>query len=184
MMSIKDYGTRYYVTTDGRVFSRTHSVEVRNQTGSTGKIKVYPERELKGGINSFGYRQVLIDKVLECVHRVVAICFIPNPLGFKEINHIDGDKLNNSVHNLEWCSRAHNVQHSYDLKLNKGNRGESNGNSVLTKEDVIAIVSEYNLGKISQQALGDKYGVKQITISNILTGRSWCSVTGISKQCH
>lgn len=43
--------------------------------------------------------------------------FIPNPSGLTEINHIDGNKDNNHVSNLEWCTRSHNVKHSFDTGL-------------------------------------------------------------------
>ena len=43
--------------------------------------------------------------------------FIPNPSGLTEVNHIDGNKDNNHVSNLEWCTRSHNVKHSFDTGL-------------------------------------------------------------------
>lgn len=49
------------------------------------------------------------------VHRLVAETFIPNPLDLPQVNHIDGNKQNNCVENLEWCSCAYNVQHSKKL---------------------------------------------------------------------
>lgn len=54
------------------------------------------------------------------VHRLVAQAFIPNPNNYPEINHIDGNKLNNAISNLEWCNRTKNVRHSFELGLNKG----------------------------------------------------------------
>lgn len=47
------------------------------------------------------------------LHRLIAMHFIPNPNGLPMINHIDGDKLNNSIDNLEWCDASHNVKHSF-----------------------------------------------------------------------
>lgn len=54
------------------------------------------------------------------VHKIVALLFIENPINYKEINHIDGDKHNNHVSNLEWCSRSHNVKHAFDAGLRNG----------------------------------------------------------------
>ena len=55
------------------------------------------------------------------VHRLVAGMFIPNPMFYKEINHIDGNKTNNNVYNLEWCTRSQNIKHAFamGLKVNK-----------------------------------------------------------------
>lgn len=51
------------------------------------------------------------------VHRLVAMAFIPNPLKLKEVNHKDGNKLNNRVENLEWVSRSQNIKHGIDTGL-------------------------------------------------------------------
>lgn len=52
------------------------------------------------------------------VHRLVASTFIPNPLGLPDVNHVDGNKLNNHVSNLEWCDKSGNARHAIDV-LNK-----------------------------------------------------------------
>lgn len=54
------------------------------------------------------------------VHRLVAKEFLPNPNNYLEVNHRNGNKLNNCVDNLEWCSRSYNVSHAWKNKLNKG----------------------------------------------------------------
>ena len=72
-------------------------------------------RPFKG---SDGYMAVKLNmkehKTCERVHIIYANCFIPNPNGYKYINHIDSDKTNNSLNNLEWCTNSYNVQHSYN----------------------------------------------------------------------
>ena len=65
---------------------------------------------------------------IEYIHRLVAIVFIPNPNNLSEINHIDGNKTNNKIENLEWCDGSHNVQHAYDTGLN------SKAKKILCKE--------------------------------------------------
>lgn len=95
---IKDY-EGYFVTTNGRVFSCR---------------KGYLH-ELKPGVNG-GYRSVSLgtgckrSKTIK-VHRLVALAFIPNPMGYMYVNHKDENKLNNHVDNLEWCSFLYNVRY-------------------------------------------------------------------------
>ena len=70
---------------------------------------------LKPRYDRNGYLQVGIYKngkqKSKTVHRLVAEAFIPNLNGFLEINHIDEDKINNHVKNLEWCTREYNINH-------------------------------------------------------------------------
>lgn len=56
------------------------------------------------------------------LHRLVAETFIPNPEGKAEVNHKDGNKLNNNLENLEWVTRGENLQHAYDTGLRESSR--------------------------------------------------------------
>lgn len=64
-------------------------------------------------INSSWYIQVSLNKKKFYLHRLLAIAFIPNPFGYKEINHIDWNKSNNDLSNLEWCNRSMNLKHAF-----------------------------------------------------------------------
>ena len=55
-------------------------------------------------------------KKTERIHVLVANAFLPNPFNYSEINHIDGNKHNNNLSNLEWCSRSYNAKHYWNLK--------------------------------------------------------------------
>lgn len=93
-------------------------------------------RKLTPYIGSDGYMQVQYKKENgkphhQRVHVIYAHCFIPNPNHYKYINHIDSDKLNNSLDNLEWCTNSYNVQHGWD----NGNRTHKNNTGVLVKNN-------------------------------------------------
>lgn len=71
--------------------------------------------------NGHGYKQVQImrnaKRYTRYVHRLVAECFLDNAEGYEEVNHIDGNKGNNVVSNLEWCNRSQNLIHSFRTGL-------------------------------------------------------------------
>lgn len=70
--------------------------------------------------NQNGYQIVTLDKEQLLVHRLVALHFLPNPYEYSQVNHKDGDKKNNHVSNLEWCSAEQNIQHALETGLKRG----------------------------------------------------------------
>lgn len=72
--------------------------------------------------NSCGYLTTKVGSKNYTKHRLVATAFIPNPLNYSDVNHKDGDKQNNHVTNLEWCSRTQNLYHA--LRTGLHNRKE------------------------------------------------------------
>ena len=76
---------------------------------------------LKGILHSNGYLYVTINKKQYSIHRLVAKTFIPNPENKPQINHIDGDKTNNCIDNLEWCNAKENRVHALKNNLAKIN---------------------------------------------------------------
>ena len=68
-------------------------------------------RRLKPWITSAGYKHIKLQGNHFDVHRLVAEEFIPNPDNKETVNHIDEDRLNNNVSNLEWCTQQENIQH-------------------------------------------------------------------------
>lgn len=85
---------------------------------------------IKQMINSKGYSQVslyLKKKKTIRVHRLVASAFLENKNNYGDINHIDGNKLNNNVDNLEWCTRKENIIHSWKKGLSKPHNTRING---------------------------------------------------------
>lgn len=117
---IKGYEGLYQVSNLGNV----KRLEYKKYNTLTKTNSVYKEHLLKKNIDKKGYYQVTLCKNGKIkpikVHKLVAITFIPNIRNLPCINHIDGNKSNNNVNNLEWCSFKYNVQHAYknDLMLN------------------------------------------------------------------
>ena len=79
-------------------------------------------RPLKVSYTNSGYQRVgaCYHGAPQLVHRLVAETWIPNPNHYKEVNHINGDKSDNRVENLEWTTRSENIRHSYRTGLTKG----------------------------------------------------------------
>lgn len=81
-----------------------------------------PDRLMTGAVKNNGYVLISLRKprekqVKRLLHRLVAIAFIPARADAPEVNHRDGDKLNNVVSNLEWCTHAENMAHAWDSGL-------------------------------------------------------------------
>ncbi len=112
------------------------------------------------------------------IHRLIATHFIPNPENKPQVNHIDGNKINNNIDNLEWVTPSENTQHAYDTGLQGKQLGESNGGSILTIEDVKFIKENYKprCREFSGVALAKRFGVSKSTIRSILSGRTWAHV--------
>lgn len=105
------------------------------------------------------------------LHRVIAMTFISNPENKPEVNHIDGNKHNNRVDNLEWVTREENQKHAFLNKLNT-NDGVKNSRCLLTEEDVVEIYNRLLLGdKVA--IIARDYKVNTSTISNIKRKKNW-----------
>lgn len=78
-------------------------------------------KQLRQRISKQGYAYVNLynseGRKTKKIHRLVAETFIKNPNNYTQVNHKDGDKLNNRVNNLEWCTASYNTQHAYDNGL-------------------------------------------------------------------
>ena len=99
--------------------------------------------------NRCGYMEIYLytaNKGRKCfkVHRLVMETF--NPVGNShglQVNHIDGNKVNNNLENLEWCTRSENLKHAFKLGLESVD-GEKNPSHKLTEKDVIEICERLN----------------------------------------
>ena len=112
------------------------------------------------------------------VHRIVAEAFIPNPNSLPCVNHKDGNKDNNCVDNLEWCTHSENNYHACRTGLKNIPSGTANKNSKLTYEDVASIKKCLILGdsKFGMRPLASKYGVDHKVIMDIYHDRKYKDV--------
>ena len=138
----------------------------------TGKIK-----ELKQGKSKLGYLfVVLCDNSKNkrfAVHQLIALTFLENSNNWKEVNHIDSNKQNNQVDNLEWSTRSLNIRHSVKAGTFNVLHGEKNGNSKLTNDQVIQIKKHLLEGILSGQQIAEKCNTNKCRVSDIKTQRSW-----------
>lgn len=169
---IKGYDGFYKISNHGRILSTG---------GQCGTVHRKPLIR-KTGMTRDGYENIPLNakgkNKTYRVHRLVAEYFIPNPENKETVNHIDGDKLNNHVSNLEWATREENIQHSYDLGLKKADKGSSNVNAKLTDSQVREIRKEYKpyCREKGTVALGEKYGVTNRVIGLVVRGKSYTNV--------
>lgn len=105
------------------------------------------------------------------IHLLIAICFVDNPNNLPEVNHIDGNKLNNHFSNLEWVTRQENMDHAKATGL-VWKHGQVN-TAKLSLVEAQAIRAEYATGQIGQRPLARKYGVTKTAIKMIVSNRSW-----------
>jgi hypothetical protein len=116
---VKNYEGRYLVSPCGTIYS------------------IRARRLLTPRLNEKGYLTVELwenyKRKVSRVHRIVAETFIENPFNLKEINHKDGDKQNNHIANLEWCTRSENIKHAYKTGLRMSRKGVKLGKRDKTK---------------------------------------------------
>jgi hypothetical protein len=135
---------------------------------------------LKQTVNRYGYPCCTPSKngkkVKLTMHRIVADAFLGANTCNLDINHIDGNKLNCAVSNLEYCTRRENIQHAikmglFILQRPPIKRGEEHGHSKLSQKDVEDI---RKIGAtIPSRKLASKYGVSKTNILNILKNKIW-----------
>lgn len=110
---IQGYEGKYQVSNYGRI--KSLSRKISNGTG----YYMSKEKILKGHVITNGYVQVELQGKGMLIHRLVAETFIENPYNKPQVNHIDGNKTNNIVTNLEWVTNGENQIHAYKNGLNK-----------------------------------------------------------------
>lgn len=156
----------YYLDEDGNIYSCKRGWN---------KKKLSPSVDHRAG----GYYRLKIimdngDKVSMFIHRLMALTYLPNPENKEEVNHIDGNKLNNKLSNLEWVTKKENLLHAHKLKL-RDNTGEGNPRNILSEQEVVEIYAALYEGARNCD-LADKYGVDKGTIASIKSKQNWSHI--------
>lgn len=144
---------------DGK-YAVTRSGDIYSNVGT--------RKKLVGKITKHGYHMLVLTvngkKLYKNAHRLVAENFIPNPQSLPEVNHKDGNKTNNHVANLEWCSSSHNQLHAYHIGLQKGK---------VDLEVALKIREAYATGNYSHRELEHLFPLKKTQIGQIINNKSW-----------
>lgn len=151
------------------------SYDNKYQISNLGNVKSLKRQEkiMKSSLDGCGYLRVSLYKngkyYTHNIHRLIAIHFIPNPENHSSVNHINGNKLDNRVENLEWISHKDNILHAWNTGLCKPLTGKNNGMTKLTESDILAIRSD---NRPASQIAKD-YNIHECSVSGIKTRRTW-----------
>ena len=135
---IPNYEKLYQVSNLGRVRS-LDILLYREKTGASNTGGYFKKNGRLVAItdNGNGYKIVSLSRKGRknfYVHRLVSICFLENSKNDKEVNHIDGNKSNNNINNLEWCNHKENIQHAYDNGLYRSLGDKPNAIKVIDRK--------------------------------------------------
>lgn len=166
---IRGYEGYYLISNLGRI--KSLSKKLFNGNG----YFISKEKILMPFLAGAGYEYITLckkgNKNKYLIHRLVAIHFVCNPKGLKEVNHKDGNKRNNNHRNLEWCSRGYNLKHARDMGLNNS-IGVNNKMSKLDEQQVL----EIRESKEKYSLLSIKYNVSISVISDVINFKSYKDV--------
>lgn len=162
----KDIKEYYYITEEGKIYSTKMNdfMKQRNKKGTD--YKIINLMKTNGKKKTFR------------INRLMMLCFCPidNPEKM-EVNHIDGDKSNNKLQNLEWCTSSENQKHAFKNGLQKARKGENSNFSKLSEKEVVEIRKIYSTQKITQKELANKFNTTKSNISAIVNYKSWKEIT-------
>jgi hypothetical protein len=162
-------------------YNNEYEININGEVRKKSNLKIYTPFKTTNG-----YMRIRINNKGYQVHRLIAEHFIENINNYNEINHIDGNKLNNSLSNLEWCTRSLNVKHAIINGLMnynhlKGKKGHLHNKALLTKEQVIEIWNRLRTNE-SQNSIANSFNVNKNTISKIKLNKIYTNITENLKQ--
>ena len=164
------------MTTEEKAW-RTISDNPNYEVSNTGDVRRKENKNiLKLRTSIWGYKQARLSfrglngGRLYAVHRLVANAFIPNPLNLPQVNHKDGNKSNNNVDNLEWCTAKENTYHAVVTGLLKS--GDKSHRTVIHKSELIEVYGLSKLG-LTHKQIAKMFNVEKSTISAIFRSKRY-----------
>ena len=158
---VKGYEGLYQVSNHGQIRSLDRYIKYK---GREDKLRLIKGVLKPGTLNNHGYLKVSLFKdgkgETREIQRIVAENWIDNPMNKEQVNHIDGDKTNNRVENLEWVTPSENKVHSLDI-LNHG----------LAPVDQYDLSGNFIRSFKSIKEAGEVTGIARCSISNVLAGK-------------
>lgn len=180
---------------EGEIWKEVEGFKGEYEVSNFGRVKSLPKNRVMFGYlklmpirimslkskDTCGYLQVSLTKMsgnkkrtMKLIHRLVAQAFIPNPLNKLEVNHIDTNKLNNNVTNLEWLTRDEHVIHTNkNISFNRV-IGNTHWKSKVNEKIVIEMREKYKSGNyVSFAQLGREYGLNRHHTADIIHRKHW-----------
>lgn len=165
-------GLNYYVSSYGRIKNEKRVITDFPCNGKV-RIRTYNPKIMKGIMDKYGYVKIDLMHHLFAVHRLVCKYFFGD--SNLEVNHINGDKTDNRLENLEYCTRCENQKHAFSVGLNKSTlsvlgiatKSASIANRKVSKEQEMDIYRLYSTGKYTYKELSQKFGVDSSSIGRI-----------------
>ena len=131
---------------------------------------------LKQRVTDWGYLAVTLCREGVCryfvSHRLIAIAFIPNPENKETVNHMDGNKTNNNIDNLEWNTHTENAMHAVKNKLRVAPKGERSGMSKLTAGQAHRIRTLREIG-CEVKTIANMFGISVPGVKHVVARRTW-----------
>lgn len=170
---VEEFENNYQISNFGRLRSIARKI---NSSVQPCGFRINNPRIIVPQDNGKGYQQYYVKfnniRVIQYSHRLVAKYFLDNPDDKLEVNHIDGNKSNNHVSNLEWNTKSENMQHAVLNNLCK--IGEESRSAKLSEKTVLAIRRLFRINpNFNKSKIAKKLNVSDATIHKIINNQRW-----------